>query len=683
MMTRIQNCCLLYHNMARFSTAVVTRSVSSQRDCALSKSVLPTDHFQHSLPTLKVPELEETVARYLKSQEAILDEEQLKKTTDSALRFLRSRGPTLQKELREYARTNRHTSYITKMWFDMYLSDRRPVVITHNPVIVFRNTRLGTGYQRPSIRAANLTHGIIHFAKLLRSNTLEPDIFHLNPKKSKTHLFHQTMRLMPKALATYAAYLFKAYPLDMSQYSSMFNGTRVPKPNKDELIRDTSAKHIVVIHKGHTYVFDVMDEHGNPIPPKRLAINLEFIISQPSLPHTPGVGTITTMSRDEAFIARQRLRHMGNGANLDLIDSAFITIVLDEADLSEPSDIVHNFLTGPSESRWFDKPISLIVDRRGQAAINFEHSWGDGVAVVRLCNEIYAASEASPAVSPTDLPPVSTQPSTDVRRLEWIIDDRTANEFLAPALLTYNQRRGNLVLDGISISDGLNKELCKAASLSPDAMMQLAFQMAYDCVHGTPAATYESCSTAAFKHGRTETIRSATNETRRCVRLMRRPSAEVHSSPCIGKPAANAVTDADLFSALASCSSKHNKLTKEAAMGQGWDRHLFALHHFAMLEHASGLPMPDIFLDDSYAHINRIVLSTSTLSSPAFSLGGFGPTTPDGYGIGYAVKDDHCEMMVSSWRNASTANASDFAQAFRDSSNRITTVIRSKLNRTL
>ncbi|VDP84884.1 unnamed protein product [Echinostoma caproni] len=92
-----------------------------------------------------------------------------------------------------------------------------------------------------------------------------------------------------------------------------------------------------------------------------------------------------------------------------------------------------------------------------------------------------------------------------------------------------------------------------------------------------------------------------------------------------------------MIDALNACSSKHISLTKEAAMGQGWDRHLFALRHFALLEHAGGLSMPDLFLDDSYAHINRIVLSTSTLSSPFFAMGGFGPTSPNGYGLGYAI----------------------------------------------
>ena len=39
--------------------------------------------------------------------------------------------------------------------------------------------------------------------------------------------------------------------------------------------------------------------------------------------------------------------------------------------------------------RWFDKSFSLIVDKDGRAAVNFEHSWGDGVAVLRFVNEVH------------------------------------------------------------------------------------------------------------------------------------------------------------------------------------------------------------------------------------------------------------------------------------------------------
>lgn len=40
------------------------------------------------------------------------------------------------------------------------------------------------------------------------------------------------------------------------------------------------------------------------------------------------------------------------------------------------------------------------------------------------------------------------------------------------------------------------------------------FQLAYYYLARETVATYESCSTAAFKHGRTETIRPCTVETK-------------------------------------------------------------------------------------------------------------------------------------------------------------------------
>jgi carnitine O-palmitoyltransferase 2 len=73
--------------------------------------------------------------------------------------------------------------------------------------------------------------------------------------------------------------------------------------------------------------------------------------------------------------------------------------------------------------------------------------------------------------------------------------------------------------------------------------------------------SYESCSTAAFKHGRTETVRSTTQETTQFAEAFvqgKKPSR-------------------DLLDLLQAVTAKHNKLTQEAALGQGFDLHLFAL----------------------------------------------------------------------------------------------------------
>ncbi|CAL8105249.1 unnamed protein product [Calicophoron daubneyi] len=651
------------------------RTLSTAYVSPLKESTIPTDYFQSSLPRLKVPELAKSVDRYIDSQRAVLDSSELKKTAAFARKFLTERGPQLQTQLTNFANDNRHTSYISKMWFDMYLRDRRPVALTHNPVLIMKDTNLGSDYAKPLVRATNVVYSILRFCQLLRSNRLEPEVYHLDAKKSKTQFFNRTIRLVPKSLACYAAYLFKAYPLDMSQYSNMFNATRIPQPVEDRLFVDSSARHLLVIYRGQMYAFDVFDQYGGVVSPRQLLSNISFILQQPVLINTPGLGTITALPRDEVFKARERLKSLGNEGALQVIDSALFALVLDDEYSPDMSSLLSNFLAGPSHSRWFDKSFSLLVDRAGRVGVNFEHSWGDGVAIVRLCNDVYFDSEFQPAVNPRDLQDRNRWPNPSVRRLEWLLDGRTKTELLTPGRQAYDERR-KLLEVGVAIrTNSLSKSLCKRAGLSPDAMMQLSFQVAFDKLHGRPAATYESCSTAAFKHGRTEALRSATPETREFVQLMRKPVATV-SSHSGGRPAPNATSDEDLYAALKVCSLKHNQLTKEAVMGQGWDRHFFALYNFAKAD--TGRALPELFLDENYTNINRIILSTSTLASPAFYSGCFAPVQPDGYGIGYGFEEEQCGLFVTSWRNSPVARAVQFADAFIQVADRISSILLSR-----
>ena len=44
----------------------------------------------------------------------------------------------MDKLLRERDRQNKHTSYISGPWFDMYLESRLPLVLNYNPFIAFK-----------------------------------------------------------------------------------------------------------------------------------------------------------------------------------------------------------------------------------------------------------------------------------------------------------------------------------------------------------------------------------------------------------------------------------------------------------------------------------------------------------------------------------------------------------------
>ena len=80
-------------------------------------------------------------------------------------------------------------------------------------------------------------------------------------------------------------------------------------------------------------------------------------------------------------------------------------------------------------------------------------------------------------------------------------------------------------------------------------------------------------------------------------------------------------------------------------VGQGFDRHLFALR---LMAESTG-KVPDVFQDPAYKQINHIILSTSTLSSPALMLGGFGPVVRDGFGVGYGIQDGWLGCNVTSY----------------------------------
>lgn len=57
--------------------------------------------------------------------------------------------------------------------------------------------------------------------------------------------------------------MWKAFPLDMSQYYRLFNTTRVPLPGADELVtHDKSCGHIVVLKNGHIYTLQAVQQDG-------------------------------------------------------------------------------------------------------------------------------------------------------------------------------------------------------------------------------------------------------------------------------------------------------------------------------------------------------------------------------------------------------------------------------------
>ncbi|KAF8768318.1 Carnitine O-palmitoyltransferase 2 like protein [Argiope bruennichi] len=568
----------------------------------LQRSIVPTNHFQNSLPRLPIPELEKTCERYITALQPFISSDRLQKTQQIVHEFKHGEGQAFK-------------------------DDPKPK------------------YNNQLLRSTNMIVSSLRFLKSLRENILEPEVFHLNPEKSDTAFFRKTMRLIPRPFAWYGAYLFKAFPLDMSQFGNLFNSTRIPRHGKDELQVYPDAQHIVVLRNGHFYAFDVLDGDGNIIPPSHIKDLINYILSDSqSLPSHP-VSVLTTENRDVWADARTRLEKLGNAEQLKVIDSAIFVLALDEETLGD--DLIksaHHMLHGPVYNRWFDKSFTLIITKDGKAAINFEHAWGDGVAVLRYFNEIFSDSTKNHFVGPKTVP-ANVDASHRVKKLDFFLDD-SMKTIIKKAEENVKSSTDKLRMD-ILQHNQLHRECIKGFKLSPDSVAQLGFQMAFYKLHSKFVATYESCSTSAFKHGRTETVRPLTSATKRCIE-------EFHKS---SRP-----SNSDLKNLLKECTRVHNQLTKEAAMGQGFDRHLFALRYLA---ENKGMKMPALYQDTVYAEANHFILSTSTLFGPAFSGGGFAPVVQDGFGIGYGFLDNSTGCLVSTY--SPHRDGAAFVEALRSS----------------
>jgi len=59
-------------------------------------------------------------------------------------------------------------------------------------------------------------------------------------------------------------------------------------------------------------------------------------------------------------------------------------------------------------------------------------------------------------------------------------------------------------------------------------------------------------------------------------------------------------------------------------------------------------PAPTLFSDAGWDKLNNTIISTSNCGNPSLRQFGFGPTSGDGFGIGYIIKDDGISICASS-----------------------------------
>lgn len=156
---------------------------------------------------------------------------------------------------------------------------------------------------------------------------------------------------------------------------------------------------------------------GNIEAPHTIINRLKYVLNDESSskPAEFPLGVLTAENRDKWAEFRTYFSENHNEKALETIDSALFCLSLDsdaQLDPSDPVPMIKNMLHGDKnglQNRWFDKSLSLIVCKDGTAGVNFEHSWGDGVAVLRYFNEVYNETVNKPICHPVDVRDVPTE----------------------------------------------------------------------------------------------------------------------------------------------------------------------------------------------------------------------------------------------------------------------------------
>ncbi|HEX2132596.1 MAG TPA: choline/carnitine O-acyltransferase, partial [Actinophytocola sp.] len=329
-------------------------------------------------------------------------------------------------------------------------------------------------------------------------------------------------------------------------------------------------------------------------------------------------GHLTTMARAEWADARQALLDAGNAAALEDVESALFCLCLEDLAPAGTKEACDQLLYGNSGNRWYDKSFSLVVFADGSAGINVEHCGLDGTTILSFVDTLLTAA-------PSSRPGAEGQPA--VAPVEFTLDEplRAVARAAAASFADYGAATATTTL---SFAD-FGATTAKRLGMSPDAFVQLAYQLAHRRAKGITGATYESIATRQFRHGRTEAMRVVTPEI-------------LHFVSAMDDPRAGAAARRAAFVAAA---DKHVARARECQAGAAPEQHLWELDLIA--RRGGATESHPLYRSPGWLVLRDDYLSTSSAPSANVQFFGFGSTSPQCIGVAYVLLPDHLNIYLS------------------------------------
>jgi carnitine O-acetyltransferase len=564
---------------------------------------------EERLPRIPLPTLEESCQRFLDWCSPLLSDDELATTEAAVASFLHPDSPAhvLQAALEKYDASPGVHSWLDRFWPARYLGRRDRIALNANFFFLFNDSDEA---QLP--RAAGLIAAAVGYKLLVDEEKIAP--------------------VVQRGQAT-----------TMVQNKFLFSTTRIPdevqdtvrSPYSDEWPGPSTARHVVVFYRGNAFRMDVLGAgpDGRPHSLGDIEAGLAAVMEAGATPAPPdtSAGRLTTKARAEWAASRQRLLALdpANAEAVDVIETALFCVCLEDLVPAGDQEACDQLLHGDSGNRWFDKALSFVVFADGTAGINVEHCCLDGTTILHfvdaMLNEPADLHAKRSGATPQGVPAIEP--------VRFVLDDglRADVQAAGDAFADYAAATATAPLS----FPGRGSDRAKQLGMSPDAFVQMAYQLAHKRAKGLTGTTYESISTRQYRHGRTEAMRVVTPETVRFVAAMDDPGAD----------------QATRLAALRAAADAHVTRVRECQRGDAPEQHLWELQLIQKRhgeELGAGATEPLALYDSpGWLVMRDDYLSTSSAPSANIQYFGFGSTSAQCIGIAYVLLPDRLKLYLS------------------------------------
>ncbi len=549
----------------------------------------------HDIPTLPVPELQETYETFLRWIKPLVTHEEYEDAKTKFEEFIASDGGNrLQAYLVEKAK-DKDESWLYEWWMRYgYLSSRGPVTTECNAPITLKFTNQDN----------------------------------YNPLQKMAVMFNATAE---KYLYVYnngaPEFKVKDKHVSLDQLHTAYCSIRNPKKNVDEFyLADEFQTHSVLQYKNRIFKIPVI-ENGQPISVGKIYKLLNDIVNSNVELLDVAFGHITSyINRDEmADTMDELLQNETNKNSYKVVADAIILISYDEDEYATTAETLKALVHGKDYNRFHGKTLTFICTQNDFGIIA-DHTPIDGGTELVVGFDAELKFKDNIVVEEED-------GGLAIEEVQFELTPEQ-EKTLENSLVQFRKYIENI---GINITElkGITRgSLKEIGILSADGFAHLAFQLAQLDAWGKIRNTYIAVDVRNFFMGRTECVRPVSDQSMAAIEALKGGKDKAETKELISEYL-----------------NEHYKRIKLCQAGKGINRHMLGLQ-LAQLENPELAEYPAVFDTAAWKVISGNPISTSSIFAPITNQGFFEPVDPEGIGVVYVIDNVGASYIsVSAYAN--------------------------------